>query len=153
MIRKSLYILSLCLCLAVLTAVPALAAEADSQGVTVEASGFSEPLKISDGKRSTYSRTTDTAVATVSRSGGIGALYIEFDRIPTVWTLTDPTTDKSVSCGENAFLHEFVDVAALFGTLPEKLVLTFEKGTAIAEIYVFSAGDMPDWVQIWQPPC
>ena len=153
MIRKCLYILSLCLCLAVLTTLPALAAEAETDGAVVEASGFSEPAKISDGKRSTYSRTTQDAVVTVSRHGGIGALYIEFDRIPTVWTLTDPATGKSVSCGENAFLHEYVNVIALFCTTPEELVLSFEQGTAIAEIYVFSAGEMPDWVQIWQPPC
>jgi len=153
MIRKYLSILSLFLCLAALTAVPALAAEADCQGACVEAVGFSDAAKLGDGKRSTYTRAEEDAAVTVSREGGIGALYIEFDRIPAVWTLTDPATGKSISCGENAFLHEFVDVAALFGTLPEALELHFPKGTAISEIYVFSAGELPDWVQIWQPPC
>jgi len=153
MIRKYLLILSLCLCLAAAAAVPALAAEAEHQGASVEASGFSDAAKICDGKRSTYSGAAEDAVVTVSRDDGIGALYIEFDRIPAVWTLTDPAAGKSISCGENAFLHEFVDVAALFGTLPETLELHFPKGTVISEIYVFSAGELPDWVQIWQPPC
>jgi LmbE family N-acetylglucosaminyl deacetylase len=46
-----------------------------------------------------------------------------------------------------------VDVKALFGTLPRQLTLHFEKGTVISEIYTFSDGELPDWVQVWQPPC
>lgn len=129
------------------------AQEAEYGDAAMEAAGFASPGRICDGSRSTYSSAVGAAAVTVSRDGGIGALYIEFDNTPQAWTLTDPQSGKSVACGQNGFLHEFIDVSALWGGLPETLTLSFEEGTAIAEIYVFSDGDMPDWVQQWQPPC
>lgn len=129
------------------------AAQASAEGASIEAAGF-DTQRITDAARGTWSTAAaGGASVTVSRPGGIGALYLEFDRLPPVWTLADPQSGQSVTCGENAFLHEFVDVSSLFSALPEQLTLSFPEGTVLADLYVFSEGELPDWVQVWQPPC
>lgn len=136
-----------------LLCVSAAAQEADYSGCTVNTEGFSAPQALLDGSRDTFSGTYGSPSITLQRPGGIASLYIEFDRIPSQWTLTDPQSGKSVTCGQNAFLHEYVDVAGLFGSLPQTLVLDFDAGTVIADLYAFSEGELPDFVQIWDAPC
>lgn len=136
-----------------LLAVPSLAAEASYTDTVTETVEVSNPQRLFDGSRSSYTRISEGSSITLSRPDGIAALYIEFDRIPQPWTLTDPSTNQTLPCGQNAFLHEFVDVSALFDALPDTLILTFPAGTVIADIYAFSAGDLPHWVQTWNPPC
>ena len=131
----------------------ALAAEAQYGDADIQAEGFSRPGSLCDGSRTTAASTDGPAQVTVSREGGIAALYIEFDRIPQPWTLTDPASGDSLACGENGFLHEYVDISALGDSLPEEIVLSFGAGTAIGELYAFSEGELADRIQIWQPPC
>ena len=152
MVRPGLRFFITTLLLAGLLAVSSLAAEASYGDTAAETTGISNPQRLFDGSRSTYTAIPDAASVTLSRTDGIAALYIEFDRIPQAWTLRD-AGGTAHSCGQNGFLHEFVDVSALFGTLPESLTLTFPPGTVIADIYAFSAGELPGWVQIWNPPC
>ena len=121
----------------------AYGAQAEHSGATFSVEGFSQPQRIYDANRSTYSSASGEARVTVSRTDGISSLYIEFDRLPQLWTLTDPVSGSSLTCGENTFLHEFVDVSSLFTSTPNELVLTFPSGTAISDIYAFSAGDLP----------
>lgn len=149
---KGLLIVWLCICWALGT-MTVCAEEAEYKEATVEVEGFNYPGNIYDGDRNTYSGSNEECVVTVSRSDGIGALYIEFDRLPQKWTLMNPASGASVTCGTNTFLHEFVDVATLFEELPETLVMRFDAGTAVTDIYVFSDGEIPEWVQVWQPPC
>lgn len=153
MFRKKMIAFIVLFLLGISCETTAYAKEADYQNTTVEAEGFASNGKLYDGNRATYSKTEEGGVVTISREDGISAIYIEFDRIPQTWTLTDPATQVSVTCGENAFLHEYVDVAALFGERPQTLVMNFEAGTVVADIYGFSEGEVPEWVQIWQPPC
>lgn len=150
--NKIRFLTALTVLLACLT-VAAHAQEAEYGDAVIEAAGFDAPGRICDGSRSTYAAAGGAATVTVSREGGVGALYIEFDDTPRPWTLTDPESGERVTCGQNGFLHEFVDVSALWEDLPDTLVLHLEEGAAIAELYVFSQGEPPDWVQVWQPPC
>ena len=152
MFRIGLRIFITTLLLLCLFAVSPLAAEASHADTAAETEGISSPQRLFDGSRSTYVRIPEGASVTLSRTDGIAAVYIEFDRIPQVWSLTD-ANGNSIRCGQNGFLHEFVDVSAWFDALPETLTLTFPEGTVIADIYAFSSGALPDWVQIWNPPC
>ena len=136
--------------LAVLT-VPAFAAE-PWEDTTLAADGFTNADALADGARSTYTAAGEDACVTLSRTDGIAALYVEFDRVPAPWTLTDPASGQTAAAGENAFLHEFVDVTALLGAPAQALELRFPAGTVIADIYAFPQGELPDWVQIWAPP-
>ena len=123
-----------------------------SNKTTTKAEGFTQS-SLFDKNRNTYTKCTEQGTITIENSQGIHAIYIEFDRLPKEWTLTNPDNGKTVTCGTYSFLHEFVDVKALFETIPTKLVMTFAADTTIADIYVFSDEEIPDFVQIWQPPC
>lgn len=129
------------------------AAEADWSQTFVETIGFDNPSALTDADYNTFTSAWDESTVTLSRSDEIHGLYLVFDRIPEPWQLTDPVSGKSAPCGTNGFLHEYIDVAELFGTDAKNLTLSFPKETAIADIYAFSAGDIPDWVQMWAPPC
>ncbi len=153
MLKKSFRLFLSGLFVLALFSVAAFAQQAVYNDVSIETDGIRYPTYITDGNRNTFTGVTGAATVTVNRDGGIASLYIEFDRIPQSWTLTDPSTGKSFTCGQNAFLHEFVDVDKLFGSQPESLKLTFAQGTVIADLYAFSEGTLPDFVQIWDPPC
>jgi len=119
----------------------------------VDGSGFDKPSYLTDGDKFTYtnSKTSDTVI-TLESETGIGSLYIVFWKNYGEWKLSD--ANKTVSCGENGFLHEYVNTAALFNEAPIKLTLTFSGKTAsIAEIFMFSEGEVPSYVQKWNPPC
>lgn len=126
---------------------------AEYESTSIQAEGFQQAQYLSDENRNTYSVSEENAVVTLMRSDGISSIYIEFDRLPPKWILKDPITGKSITCGENTFLHEYVDVETAFGELPQTLELCFEEGTVVAEIYSFSEGELPKWVQMWKPPC
>ncbi len=129
------------------------AKEADSEGFVVTAEGFGRNQNVTDGNRGTYSVCEETGRITISAESGIAGIYVEFDRIPTEWTLINPANGAEVTCGSYGFLHEFVDVQALFEVLPQSLYLEFADGTVVADVYAFSEGDLPAWVQVWLPPC
>lgn len=105
--------------------------------------------KLSDARTDTYSKAVEGGGIEVSREDGIGFLYVKFDRVPQVWTMTDISTGQVYECGTEGFLHEYVKVEGL----PAKLRLDFPAETVIADIYVFSDGQIPEWVQVWEPPC
>lgn len=114
-------------------------------------SGFSTQKNLSDYKRTTYTEAEEDSSVTLNRADGIAHIYIEFDRIPNGWSIT--SNGKNVDCGKERFLHDYIDVKKVLGATPETVTLNFPKGTVIADIYAFSSGDLPDFVQIWNSPC
>ena len=136
---------------------PAEAKTAEYESIIAQAEGFGKAERLFDGDRGTYTTAEEDACITLSNAEGISSIYIEFDRIPSGWTLTDVKSGEAVSCGSYGFLHEYVDMAEVFGreqeALPDELTLTFEAGTAIADVYGFTKGELPDFVQVWEPPC
>lgn len=129
------------------------AKEATYTDVNKEAEGFQNKKNLFDDNTDTFTKALENNQITLSYEEGISAVYIKFDRIPTEWTLTNADTNESITCGMNGFLHEFTDVKASWETLPKKVTLSFEEGTAIADVYGFSEGEIPGWVQIWDVPC
>lgn len=133
----------------------ASAAEApvEAEELTVTASSSDGSLAVlTDGDETTYTKISDGGIVSITSDRAISSLYVLFDRIYGEWTLSDGTI--SVVCGENSFLHEYIDVAEAFGYAPESLTMTFSHGSAsISEVFAFSDGEMPSWVQVWEPPC
>ena len=152
MFRNSLRILITALLLLCLFAVPSLAVEASYGDTVTQTEEISNPQRLFDGSRSTYARIPENGIVTLSRPDRIAALYIEFDRVPQKWTLTD-AAGTVISCGQNGFLHEFVDVSAVLGAPANSLTLSFPEGASVADIYAFSDGELPSWVQQWKSPC
>lgn len=148
--HKTILRWTLCLVAALMLLAPVFSEKALAADALI-GEGFASPDALHDGNQSTYTKAKDGGTVSLTSDGGIASVYIVFDRVPSPWSLTDGT--DTVSCGQNGFLHEFVDVAAHLGSTPTSLTITFPAGTAIAEIYIFPEGDLPEWVQIWQPPC
>lgn len=118
------------------------------KGAKLESKAFSVK-KLSDGNNASYSKASEGGSVTVSREDGIAFLYVQFDRTPQPWSITDEEAGQEYFCGQQGFLHEYVAVEGL----PTTLKLDFPEGTVIADIYAFSEGQIPEWVQVWQAPC
>lgn len=129
----------------------AMTAQYETSDIQVQ--GFTKTQNVCDGNRATYTSCADEGVITITNADGIAGIYVEFDRVPAPWTVTNSATGDSIICGEYAFLHEYTDVSGLGEELPETIVLQFSAGTVIADVYAFTAGERPEWVQAWEPPC
>ena len=153
MLRKIIQIWCISLCAVWLFSGKAYAAEATYENAQIDIEEFSSEKSLTDDNTNTYAKALENNRITISREDGIGGIYIKFDRIPTEWTLEETVNGETITCGENGFLHEYVDLKECFGLAPKSAALSFTEDTVIADIYVFSEGEVPDWVQIWQPPC
>lgn len=107
--------------------------------------------KLLDNEYTTYSSFEKGDIITVESSTPIAGLYIVWNTIPGEWTLN--VNNNAYIAGTNGFLHEYVDVAALCGNNATALSVTVPKYMSVCDIAVFSEGDLPEWVQVWQPPC
>lgn len=144
MFKKIFMMLFLLLTGACLFAMPAGAEQMTDAATFTPANAL-----LTDGNEGTYSTVRQGSSIRISAPKPIASLYIVFDRTPAEWTLR--AGDSSFVCGTYGFLHEYVDVAGLVGAASE-VELTFDRADAqIADIYVFSEGELPDWVQRWKP--
>lgn len=79
----------------------------------------------------------------------IGAVYIKWNKAVSPYELI--TDSETIPCGQNGFLHEFISLdnpsAALKFSLPS------ENPMGIYEIRIFTDNQVPEDVQIWEPPC
>lgn len=108
-IRRLLPALFLCLCLSV----PVAADEVAAQDASFSAEGFSSPQRLWDGDRGTYAAAGEGAAVHITGSTPIASLYIEFDRLPQPYALEGG--GGSYPCGEEGFLHQYIDVTGLTG--------------------------------------
>ena len=136
--RRFLPVLLLCLCLSV----PVAADESAAQDASFSAEGFSSPQRLWDGDRGTYAAAGEGAAVQITGSTPIASLYIEFDRLPQPYTIE--CGGGSYPCGEEGFLHQYIDVAGLTDGVKKNVTLRFPKGTVIADIYAFSSGVLPE---------
>ena len=116
------------------TAVSAAGAEpAEKLAVQVSVTGGKASV-LTDGNENNYTTIPGGGSVTVTAEEGIASLYVIFDRIYGPWTLSDGA--GSAPCGENGFLHEYIDVAEAFGRAPETVTLSFPEGNcSMAEIF------------------
>ena len=91
--------------------------------------------------------TGDTITITADDSS-ISGIYITWDTKAVPWTLT--TDNGDVSCGINAFLHEYV---ALDNASSKVTINIPADEMRISTIRIFSEGALPHDVQVWNPPC
>ncbi len=154
MLKKSLTYVLCAVLTALLLAAFVGAEDAVYSGADFNVKGFDDPSALNDGNTQTTfaTATHGTPRVTVTREDNIGGIYVIFDKTPPAWSLSDKEESVTVQCGTNGFLHEFVNVPEHFDGGVSELILTFPVGTVVSEIYVFSEGEIPDWVQLWQPP-
>ena len=117
----------------------------DIQIVTAS-SGFSSVNALFDGILTKGKPATDASSLTLEHEGGIGSLYFLFGSESGAYTVTNNTTGTVITCGEYGFLHDFVDLTALFGAAPVSVTVTFPQDG------VYAPGEVPASVQKWQLP-
>lgn len=124
-----------------------------SNSTTISGSGYANFSFLFDKNIKTYYTSAENAVVTLENPSGIGSLYLLFDLEFGSYTVTDNTTGQSITAGTHGILHEYIDLASAFSCAPTSLTLTFSGGNVrLSEIYVFSSGEVPDFVQRWNAP-
>lgn len=125
---------------------PAFADE--SAGVlpcTLTAENGTPVWQLSDQNRSTKLDWSGGTL-TVESTEPITGLYLIWDRPPESWTGT--AGSQTLSGGEYGFLHEYLPLESPV----TRAELTLPEGSRCCDVYAFGAGELPDWVQQWQPP-
>ena len=114
--------------------------------VSVESGGSSG--KIKDGSTYTRESFSPSEKLILKSAEEISGIYVIWQKIYGSWELSSGNSTQR--CGENGFLHEYVAIE----NPSSEIILTLpDKDTEICEIYAFSQGELPDWVQAWNPPC
>ena len=104
---------------------------------------------------STGGWTTDAgAYMTIEYANGLGAIYTIFDASYKPYTVTNNDTGVTKTVNEYGFINHCVNLVDLFGTAPTSVTVAFpeEKTVIMKEVYVFTPGRLPDFVQQWEPP-
>ncbi len=146
-------------CLFSMTKKNARASETEESEEKKEAGELTGTIRCSEGssgvltdkKETTYIKISEGGSVTNSAKKGIASLYVIFDRPCRRWSVSDGTSE--IEQGKEGFLHAYVNVTEAFKKTQKELTLSFPKGCSLAEIHLFGTGSVPDWVQIWQPPC
>ncbi|MBO5952963.1 MAG: PIG-L family deacetylase [Oscillospiraceae bacterium] len=147
--------LLLCLCLLPSLCPEAAAEEAEAQvlDVTASGTGYTSFSFLFDKNIKTYKKSSGNASIKLESTTGMASLYLLFDLEYGEYTVTDNDTGKSFTAGKYGFLHEYIDLKAAFGTSPTSVTIDFANGAVgLSEIYAFSEGQTPDFVQKWEAP-
>ena len=162
-ILKRFFVLFLCVCVFLALPLPISAEPEESEqaqeaenithySLVTDSKGFSDLRYAFDGREG-YPGASASSYLTLSYADGIGSLYLEFSREYGEYILVNNDTGVEHICGEYSFLHDFLDLVAIFGTAPSSVTLRFETGKVrLNNLYAFTTGETPDFVQKWQPP-
>ena len=115
--------------------------------------GFTDYRKLLDGDTVVPGHYPNHSRLRLEFSDGIGSLYLIFHYEYGIYTVTNNDTGESAQVGQNGFLHDYVDLTALFGMAPTSVTVSFDNGSVkLNEISAYSEGQPPESVQIWQTP-
>lgn len=155
LISLVLIVLLLLPCCPVSALVPTqLAPAVDITASTViTGTGYDDLSFLQDGNAMTYRTSSGNAQITLENPKGIGSLYLMFDLEYGSYTIIDNKSGTTITAGTYGILHEFVDLYQLLGACPTSVTLQFDSGAVrLSEIYSFTYGQAPDFVQKWQAP-
>ena len=85
-------------------------------------------------------------VIDLSAEGEISSLYIIFGTYPGEWTLRSDGAEQL--CGQDGYLHEYVELKNPSSNV--RICLNADDDTMIRDIYAFTEGYPPSFVQTWQ---
>ena len=147
----------LALCMAV-TLLPGIRVSASatakdiSSSTVVSGTGFDSFDFLTDTDIFISEESHGKATIRLQNSRGIGSLYLLFDWEYGEYTIQNNADGRQIVAGQEDYLHEFVDISGQFGTVPTDITLHFEQKVHLTEIYIFSEGETPDFVQKWDAP-
>ena len=134
----------------------AYAASGEASDITaasaIKTEGFYNPSVVTDGDYRDYTNAYNGAVITAENAQGIGYIYIIFETPAKEYTVTDTAKGETRTFGDCGMIHELLDLKAAFGYLPAAISINMDFHIAVSEIYLFSDGTLPAWVQRWERP-
>ena len=101
---------------------------------------------LTDGSYDTTINLVPNATVNVKADENIYGLYIIWSSEVTNYTIT--YNSQTVKCGENGFLHDYMDIKD--GS--RDITINVPEGMQISDIYAYSRGNLPDNVQRWEAP-
>ena len=88
---------------------------------------------------------------TLSHEEGIGSVYLIFNVSHGPFRVLNNDDGQECICGEENFLHDYVDITEKFGQAPGSITIQFgDKGVQLNELRVFTEGEPPRDVQRWK---
>lgn len=147
--------------LILLSLVPLAFAETQAREIAAQCTYVSKtkfsPGALYDGKYTTrwFTRTMQNPFLTVNLPQGETAygVYLCFGKMPSLWEVQIPRDDgwETVFQGDSmSYLHILVDLP---GVSSFRIYVPSDKKTTLLlnQLYVFTQGEIPDWVQRWEP--
>ena len=148
---RRIFLLCCTLACVLLGALTVNAEEISGSAALKKHTGFSSDNRLFDGRTMESTKIRNGGTVTLSCDAGIGSVYLVFGEEYGAFSVTDEGSGETRTVGQTGYLHEFLDLEAVFGTAPETVTLTFSNGDVkLAELSVFTPGEVPDWVQRWQ---
>lgn len=106
--------------------------------------------KIIDNKENTYVTIKENSIINISSNTDIHGLYIIYELETKEGTISNNNKEEII--GTNKFLHEYINVQELIG-ISKEITIKYQEDIKIGEIYVLSEGELPEYVEVWNPPC
>lgn len=142
----------LCLCvlpLAAQAAEDSAAEDISGMALVTGMEGLGNGKWLFDGIGNACNHVEGNSSLTLEDERGIGSLYLLFDVEYGEYTVTNNDTGEVFTRGQEGFLHEFIPLE----DAPRSVTISFDHGPVeLNEIYVFTPGQVPDFVQKWQLP-
>ncbi len=104
--------------------------------------------ELTDGSYHTLKEIYRGDTVTIRAQEEISAIYIQWDRPPLPWTLRCGESEQEQ--GRHGYVHEYIVLTEPSSEV--ELLLNAKDDYGMAEVYAFSAGARPDWVQDWEEP-
>ena len=104
--------------------------------------------KIKNNNENTYISLSSSDIITINSETNINGLYIIYELTSKEGNIT--IDNKNIKIGENNFLHEYIDLSK---NSTQELKIQYNTDVKVAEIYTLSAGDLPEFVEVWDKPC
>lgn len=130
----------------------------EAQAISVEdaitqAEGFPSRGYLYDGELTKAGTSQENASLTLEDDRGIGSLYLIYRTPYGSYTLVNNDTGQTYTAGTQDFIHEFLDLRAIFGQAPTSVTLQYDGGKArLCEVQAYTPGRVPDSVQQWEAP-
>lgn len=112
--------------------------------VTIDGKNVS---KITDNLENTYENIKSDSIINIDSLENIDGIYIIYEKSSQKGSII--INSNEIKIGQNGFLHEYISLKSD----SKNLKITYEKDVKIADIYVFSQGELPEFVEVWKPPC
>ena len=129
----------------------AQASEAENISLQTQFYGtaYSDFTFLTDGNVKKYKESANGGTITLQNAGGIASLYLLFDLEYGAYTITDHDSGNTITAGSRGMLHEYIALEKP----STHLTIEFSNGSvSLSELYVFSQGEVPSFVQQWEAP-